>query len=198
MVDAEISVDHVIEIAVDDEEIVGRLSGRRVHPASGRVYHIVHNPPVADGRDDITSEPLIQREDDEEETVRKRLDVYQQQQMIAILWTLNSEKDAKISELTDIVNASLNFNQSPEDDSSGNQDDAPPDDAPEPNATPTMDDVMSADKAWKKKGAKDVVHEFQECRYKCGFTLANKPRKKMYLHHTKCPLKKNKNTPAEE
>ena len=126
------------------------------------------------------------------------LDVYQQQQMIAILWTLNSEKDAKISELTDIVNASLNFNQSPEDDSSGNQDDAPPDDAPEPNATPTMDDVMSADKAWKKKGAKDVVHEFQECRYKCGFTLANKPRKKMYLHHTKCPLKKNKNTPAEE
>ena len=79
MVDAEISVDHVIEIAVDDEEIVGRLSGRRVHPASGRVYHIVHNPPAADGIDDATSEPLIQREDDEEETVRKRLDVYQQQ-----------------------------------------------------------------------------------------------------------------------
>ena len=79
MVDANIAVDHVIEIAVDDEEIVGRLSGRRVHPASGRIYHVVHNPPVEDGKDDVTGEPLMQRDDDQEEMVRKRLSVYQQQ-----------------------------------------------------------------------------------------------------------------------
>ena len=79
MVDANIAVDHVIEIAVDDEEIVGRLSGRRVHPASGRIYHVVHNPPEEDGKDDVTGEPLMQRDDDQEVTVRKRLSVYQQQ-----------------------------------------------------------------------------------------------------------------------
>jgi adenylate kinase len=79
MVDADITVDHVVEIAVDDEEIVGRLSGRRVHPASGRVYHILHNPPAVEGVDDVSGEALIQRDDDREETVRKRLDVYQQQ-----------------------------------------------------------------------------------------------------------------------
>lgn len=79
MVDAGISIDHVIEIAVDDEEIVGRLSGRRVHPGSGRIYHVDHNPPQTAGVDDITGEPLIQRDDDLEETVRKRLAVYHEQ-----------------------------------------------------------------------------------------------------------------------
>jgi adenylate kinase len=79
MVDADITVDHVIEIDVDDEEIVQRLSGRRVHPGSGRVYHIIHNPPAVEGVDDETGEALIQRDDDQEGTVRKRLDVYQQQ-----------------------------------------------------------------------------------------------------------------------
>jgi adenylate kinase len=79
MVDAGINVDHVIEIDVNDEEIVSRLSGRRVHPGSGRVYHIVHQPPQAEGVDDETGEPLIQREDDKEETIRKRLAVYQEQ-----------------------------------------------------------------------------------------------------------------------
>lgn len=79
MVDSGINVDHVIEIAVADEEIVARLSGRRVHPGSGRVYHIEHNPPKVAGVDDETGEPLIQRDDDKEATVRKRLDVYQQQ-----------------------------------------------------------------------------------------------------------------------
>ena len=64
MVDGGISIDHVIEIAVDDEEIVGRLSGRRVHPGSGRIYHVEHNPPQTAGIDDITGEPLIQRDDD--------------------------------------------------------------------------------------------------------------------------------------
>jgi len=79
MVDAGIAVDHVIEIDVNDEEIVSRLSGRRVHLGSGRVYHIKHQPPKVDGIDDETGEPLIQREDDKEETIRKRLSVYQEQ-----------------------------------------------------------------------------------------------------------------------
>jgi len=79
MVDAGVKIDHVIEIAVDDEEIVARLSGRRVHPGSGRVYHVVHNPPRREGLDDETGEPLVQRDDDTEETVRKRLQVYHEQ-----------------------------------------------------------------------------------------------------------------------
>ena len=74
-----IAIDYVIEIAVDDDEIVKRMSGRRVHPGSGRTYHIVFNPPKVDNVDDVTGEPLIQREDDQEETVRKRLAVYHQQ-----------------------------------------------------------------------------------------------------------------------
>lgn len=79
MVDAGVDLDHVLEIAVDDEEIVGRLSGRRVHPASGRVYHVEHNPPKEPGVDDVTGEALVQRDDDKEETVRKRLAVYHEQ-----------------------------------------------------------------------------------------------------------------------
>lgn len=79
MVEAEIDVDAVINIDVDDEEIVKRLSGRRVHPASGRVYHIDHQPPREAGKDDATGEPLVQRDDDREETVRKRLQVYHEQ-----------------------------------------------------------------------------------------------------------------------
>lgn len=74
-----ITIDHVIEIVVDDEEIVKRMSGRRVHPASGRTYHVTFNPPGVEGQDDITGEPLIQRDDDKEETVRKRLRVYHEQ-----------------------------------------------------------------------------------------------------------------------
>lgn len=79
MVDAGVDLDYVVEIAVDDQEIINRLSGRRVHPASGRVYHVVFNKPKTEGLDDVTGEALIQREDDKEETVRKRLDVYHQQ-----------------------------------------------------------------------------------------------------------------------
>lgn len=74
-----IEIDHVIEIAVEDEEIVKRMSGRRVHPASGRTYHIEFNPPQVPGRDDVTGEALIQRDDDSEATVRKRLSVYHEQ-----------------------------------------------------------------------------------------------------------------------
>jgi adenylate kinase len=69
----------VIEIDVSDEEIIRRLSGRRVHPGSGRIYHVIFNPPKVDNKDDITSEPLIQRDDDKEETVRKRLEIYHAQ-----------------------------------------------------------------------------------------------------------------------
>ncbi len=71
-----VNLDYVIEIGVPDEEIVKRLSGRRVHPGSGRVYHLLYNPPKQDCKDDITGEPLIQRADDREETVRKRLEIY--------------------------------------------------------------------------------------------------------------------------
>ncbi|MCI0401107.1 MAG: adenylate kinase [Gammaproteobacteria bacterium] len=73
---AGIEIDYVIEIDVQDDEIIERLSGRRVHPASGRTYHVMFNPPRLSGKDDVTGEPLIQRDDDREETVRKRLQVY--------------------------------------------------------------------------------------------------------------------------
>ncbi|WP_371369283.1 adenylate kinase [Pseudomonas sp. QL9] len=79
MKEAGVSIDHVVEIAVDDEEIVSRIAGRRVHAASGRVYHVEHNPPKVAGKDDVTGEDLIQREDDKEETVRHRLSVYHTQ-----------------------------------------------------------------------------------------------------------------------
>jgi len=76
---APVPIDVVLEIAVPDEAIVERMSGRRVHAASGRSYHVRFHPPKAAGRDDVTGEPLIQRDDDREEIVRKRLDVYHAQ-----------------------------------------------------------------------------------------------------------------------
>ena len=76
---AGVEIDYIVEIDVEDEEIVRRLSGRRVHPDSGRIYHLVYNPPKKAGVDDVTGEPLIQRDDDKEETVRKRLSVYHDQ-----------------------------------------------------------------------------------------------------------------------
>jgi len=79
LVDANVPIEYVIEIAVDDEQIVSRLSGRRVHEDSGRVYHIEHNPPKTAGLDDETQEPLIQRPDDKEETIRNRLSIYHSQ-----------------------------------------------------------------------------------------------------------------------
>jgi adenylate kinase len=79
MLEAGVIIDNVIEIYVDDEDIVQRMSGRRVHMATGRTYHIEYNPPQQDGVDDDTGEPLVQREDDQEATVRTRLDVYHQQ-----------------------------------------------------------------------------------------------------------------------
>jgi adenylate kinase len=79
MQEAGVKIDNVIEIAVDDEDIVKRIAGRRVHPASGRVYHTEYSPPKVAGKDDETGEDLIQREDDREETVRHRLSVYHSQ-----------------------------------------------------------------------------------------------------------------------
>lgn len=74
-----IAIDYVVEIAVDDEEIVKRLSGRRVHEPSGRVYHVEYNPPKEPGKDDVSGEELVQRTDDQEDTVRNRLKVYHEQ-----------------------------------------------------------------------------------------------------------------------
>ena len=77
--EAGVPVEAVVDINVPDGEIIKRMSGRRVHLASGRTYHIVFNPPKEEGKDDVSGEPLIQRDDDQEETVRKRLDVYHAQ-----------------------------------------------------------------------------------------------------------------------
>jgi len=79
MKDAQVGLDYLIEIDVPDAAIVERMSGRRVHPASGRTYHVKFNPPKVTGKDDVTGEPLIQREDDREETVTNRLAVYHAQ-----------------------------------------------------------------------------------------------------------------------
>lgn len=79
MREAGIKLDHVIEIYVKEDEIINRITGRRVHPNSGRVYHLEYCPPKKAGVDDISGEPLIQRDDDKEETVKKRLQVYYQQ-----------------------------------------------------------------------------------------------------------------------
>ena len=79
LVTAGVELDAVIEIAVADEEIVQRIAGRRVHEASGRVYHVVYNPPKVEGKDDVTGDELVQRKDDTEETVRHRLSVYHEQ-----------------------------------------------------------------------------------------------------------------------
>ena len=79
MKEAGVKIDYVLEIDVAADEIITRMSGRRVHLASGRTYHVTFNPPKVPGKDDVTGEPLIQRDDDKEETVRKRLQVYYDQ-----------------------------------------------------------------------------------------------------------------------
>lgn len=93
-----IDIDVVINFDVADDEIVRRISGRRVHPASGRVYHLQHNPPKVDGVDDETGEPLVQRPDDTEETVKKRLEIYHAQTKPLVdyyrRWALESPTEA--------------------------------------------------------------------------------------------------------
>ncbi|MDY7538530.1 adenylate kinase [Undibacterium sp. RTI2.1] len=84
MKDAGVVIDYVLEIAVPDDAIIDRMSGRRVHPGSGRVYHVKYNAPKVEGRDDVTGEELIQRDDDKEETVKKRLSVYHEQTEVLV------------------------------------------------------------------------------------------------------------------
>ncbi|MCB5188476.1 adenylate kinase [Methylobacillus caricis] len=79
MKEAGVNIDYVVEIDVPDEEIIKRMSGRRSHLASGRTYHVIFNPPKVAGKDDVTGEDLVQRDDDKEETVAKRLEVYHSQ-----------------------------------------------------------------------------------------------------------------------
>ena len=101
LVDASVDIDLVLEIDVDDEEIVKRLSGRRVHPDSGRIYHIDYNPPKVAGKDDETGDELIQRDDDKEVTVRKRLSVYQEQtKPLVDFYTDLQAKDAGVRVVT--------------------------------------------------------------------------------------------------
>jgi len=119
--DKGVKVDAVVEIDVDDEEIIRRMSGRRVHMDSGRTYHVVFNPPKEEGKDDETGEPLIQRDDDQEETVRARLGVYHDQTEPLIkyysTWAASGEAGApryvkingigKVDEIRDAIFAHL-------------------------------------------------------------------------------------------
>jgi adenylate kinase len=87
--DAGIDIDFVIEVEVDDEEILRRMSGRRVHPGSGRSYHVEFNPPKVEGKDDLTGEPLVHRPDDEPATVKRRIDTYHSQTKPLVNYYLN-------------------------------------------------------------------------------------------------------------
>lgn len=91
---ANVNIDAVIEIAVADEEIIKRMSGRRAHLASGRTYHVIYNPPKEEGKDDVTGEELVQRDDDREETVKARLKVYHEQTAPLIDYYSNWSQDS--------------------------------------------------------------------------------------------------------
>ena len=118
---AGVNIDAVVEIDVEDEEIVHRMSGRRAHLASGRTYHIEFNPPKNEGVDDVTGEPLVQRDDDHEETVRKRLAIYHDQTRPLVdyytEWSKSGEDEApnyvriegtgKVTEIRDAIFAAL-------------------------------------------------------------------------------------------
>ena len=97
-----VELDFVIEIAVEDSEIIKRMGGRRVHPGSGRTYHVEYNPPKQEGIDDVTGEALIQREDDKEETVRKRLDVYHAQTKPLVGFYSAAEQQAKFASISGV------------------------------------------------------------------------------------------------
>jgi adenylate kinase len=99
-VENNIEFTHVIEIKVDDDVIVDRMSGRRVHPGSGRNYHIVYQPPKNEGVDDITGEPLIQREDDMPETVKRRLQVYQHETKPLVDYYQSQENKSSLKYIT--------------------------------------------------------------------------------------------------
>ena len=99
LVSQNIEIDHVIEIYVPDDEIVSRLSGRRIHLESGRVYHVHHNPPTVEGIDDVTGETLVQREDDKEETILERLKVYREQTepLVSFYKEMSQKQGSKLS-----------------------------------------------------------------------------------------------------
>ncbi len=97
-----VSIDTVIEIVVEDEEIVKRMAGRRVHLASGRTYHVEFNPPKVEGIDDVSGEALIQRDDDKEETVRKRLSVYHEQTKPLVGYYSAPERQVKFSSIAGV------------------------------------------------------------------------------------------------
>jgi adenylate kinase len=101
-----VELDYVIEIVVDDEEIIKRMSGRRVHLNSGRTYHIEYNPPKQAGIDDITGEALIQRDDDKEETVRKRLSVYYAQTKPLVSFYSAPEQSVKFASIIGVGSVS--------------------------------------------------------------------------------------------
>lgn len=102
--EANVALDYIVEISVEDEVIVARLSGRRVHETSGRVYHIEHNPPKQDNIDDETGEALIQRDDDQEETIRNRLSIYhdQTEPLIGFYKNLQQQDDSPAPEFISI------------------------------------------------------------------------------------------------
>lgn len=98
LADMGIKLDYVVEIDVDDEEIIKRLSGRRVHPGSGRVYHVDFNPPKSQGFDDVTGEPIIQRDDDKVDVIKQRLDVYHQQtEPLIAYYTEKAQQDTSLN-----------------------------------------------------------------------------------------------------
>ena len=99
MVDAGVLIDSVVEIKVPDDEIVSRLSGRRVHIDSGRVYHLIYNAPKTEGKDDVTGDALIQREDDKPETIQERLKVYREQTepLVNFYKDLSKKSDGSLS-----------------------------------------------------------------------------------------------------
>ena len=116
-----VDIDFVVEIDVDDEEIIKRMSGRRAHLASGRTYHVIYNPPKVEGKDDVTGEDLVQRDDDKEDTVRERLRIYHEQTEPLIKyyseWASSGENHApkyvkvdgigKVDEIRDSIFAAL-------------------------------------------------------------------------------------------
>jgi adenylate kinase len=99
--DAGIDIDFVVEIEVPDSDIIQRMDGRLAHPASGRTYHIIFNPPKVPGKDDITGEDLIQRPDDRADTVKKRLEVYHEQTQPLVEYYLSWEKSESAKEKCD-------------------------------------------------------------------------------------------------
>lgn len=96
LVNANVQMQYVLHLDVPPNEIVQRLSGRRLHPASGRIYHILHKPPQIPNTDDVTNEPLVQREDDKEETIKKRLAVYEENTLPLVAFYQSQDSEGQL------------------------------------------------------------------------------------------------------